>query len=100
MQPFSHIAFKPEEVDEWVLVTFDELHGPMAMDKRSVEALNDKEYTTIHFANLGRRNFIRCIEYKLNFVVSPNQFGGRSDGSVAYIKKPTKRLRARADIAR
>ena len=68
LQPFSHIASTPEEVDDWVPVVFDELYGPMDMDQRSMEALKDKlkdnKSMTIHYVHNGPRSFVRCIDYE------------------------------------
>ena len=63
VRPFSHIASNPKDVKEWIPITFDELHGPVAMDKRTVEFLNHKDIV-FHLAMLGNQSYIRCIDYK------------------------------------
>ena len=63
VRPFSHVASKPDEVEHWVPIIFDELQGPVAMDKRSVEFLNHKDIT-FHVGTRGNQSFIRCIDYK------------------------------------
>ena len=61
-RPFSHLASHPQEVTTWIPVKLDQLGGTVAMDRCSVELLNEMDITF----NIGKRcskTYIKSIDY-------------------------------------
>jgi len=60
---FSHVATNPDDVEKWVTVTLPELGEPVAMDRSTVELLNNHD-VTISLAKAAGQSYVREIAYK------------------------------------